>query len=441
MKKSKRKKKGILRNPKTLILLTVTVALAIVAVFLYHSQPDSIDRLQDSYLSTIDEEVIRNNVKTSFNDDYEIQNYSIYGEFLKFYQDKKISDTDDLVGKNVVLKNVETKEEISYTFSTGAENGIKLRQIPEGFYEVYVYDHFVKKRVYFENKVESDKFATMRRNEKVSYVTLEANKDLLESFGVEMNKNYCFLSVLSDIPMVNTIDVIIDPCGNTYDEQANTTDTGLSGSGIEEYSSSYEFAKKIKKQLEKHGLKVELTRKKNEKISYYGKQGRAGKGYEKNAKVFLSLGLMSDGTIERPLVKTSPYTSATLANQIAYDILQSDLEMHNNYQYRSTLTQGVTYDAFEKDDEEKETRYEELPQLRETGGKITYAGRMDSALMNSRYKFNYGMYGIYFQYANILSEDSVNYFYDNEDAYAKAIANGIVHYFDIEGDSSETTTK
>ena len=49
--------------------------------------------------------------------------------------------------------------------------------------------------------------------------------------------------------------MVIDPCGNAMNYFSNTVDVGASTSILDEPASSLEFAKKVKKELEKKGLK------------------------------------------------------------------------------------------------------------------------------------------------------------------------------------------
>ena len=55
----------------------------------------------------------------------------------------------------------------------------------------------------------------------------------LKSLGFPMNevdlnldKNYVFISVTENIPMVKNIDVMIDPCGDIYNNETNTIISG-----------------------------------------------------------------------------------------------------------------------------------------------------------------------------------------------------------------------
>ena len=96
-------------------------------------------------------------------------------------------------------------------------------------------------------------------------------------------------------------------------------------------------------------------------------------------------------------------------------------------------------DSLIQDEDLKETKFEFYPQLRESGGKSTFAGQYDSALENQRYVDSNGMYGLYFMFCNPYSSDSLNYYQNNKKLLAKTLAESITDYFDIEkGDTDET---
>ncbi len=429
-----------LHNPRTCILFVIVIALSCISVFLYVTRPTQLDKLGISYLEIMDRKAVEKNVSDKYKNTYEVNDYLIYGETMMFYAKEYNGDVDPMQGMNVLLKNVETKEEISYTFSGGVDSGIGLGSLPQGLYEVYVYDNYVKKRLYFKDEEESLNFSTMRRNETVKNIQVHASKDYLKDFGIEMDKNYVFISVVDNIPMVKTIDVLIDPGGNTYNESDNSIDYGVGNDLINEASASLELAEMLKEKLEAEGLRVELTRDAESTPGYYGKTGRAGIGYEKQAKVFISLGMFVDETQTRPIMMISPYTSGFLANEISYTLLQNGIELPD-VSAQENLNLGILYDSFRVDEEGNSTKFELYPQLRETGGKATLTGQAENSKSNQMYADYYGMNSVYFQFANLASTDSINYYLENKETIAKSIANAIVNYYDIEGETDETTAE
>lgn len=437
-RKVRRKKRKQISQTNFIILLVATIAMASVSLFLFVSRPSELDKLNTSYIDSLDKDTnMKELVKESYKKRYAIQDTSYYGETLKFYQGKEHSDTDGLMGQNVLLHNVETKEEIIFTFGNGSEDGIKTGSLKPGLYEVFVYDHFVKKRVYADKVMHLTPFETMRRHKKVYHVAFDADKDYLKDYNVEMDKNYAFLSVTETIPKVETIDVLLDPCGDIYDPDQGTVVDGIDVGKWNEQKSSYAFAQKVKKELEKYGLKVALSRKEDGTPSYYGKNGRVAKGYEKNAKAFLSLGFLQDDEQIRPMIVTSAYSSGALADRISYLMGKDGIEFSDTSQ--DEHGQGVQIDTFIQNAKFKNTKYETYPQLRESGGKSTFTGQYENSKENQRYKDNNGMYGIYFMFCNPYSKDSTKYYKAHKDQMAKSLAKAVANYFDIEkGDKNET---
>lgn len=440
-KKGRRRTKSISKRNFTL-LLVVTLAMTSIATYLFVSRPTDIDRLSQSYLDCIDSDTkLDELVKSSYANTFSLEDYTFYGESLKLYHSSDLSSVDSLEGQNVLLKNVETKDEVVYTFEDGCEDGIKTGSLKPGLYEIFVYDHFVKKRVYFTSKTHmSTPFETMRRNKKVLHVSLDADKNFLKDYKVNMDKNYAFLSVTENIPKVDTIDVLIDPCGDTYNPDLGQVTSGIEANKLTEQKEAYVFAKKVKKVLESYGLKVKLTRKEDGSPSYYGKKGRVGQGYEQNAKVFLSLGFSQDDEINRPYMVTSAYSSGSLADNVSYIMQKNGLELYDVNSSGQALNEaGVIVDSLMQDEDLKETKFEFYPQLRESGGKPTFAGQYDSALENQRYADSNGMYGLYFMFCNAYSSDSISYYQNNKKLLAKTLAESITDYFGIEkGDTDET---
>lgn len=416
------------------ILLVTTIALIVVSIFLYVTRPTDVDRINETYLDTIkDTSILSKNINTSFKQNYQVKTYTMYGESLKLYHDTALNKTDDLMGANLILVNVETQEEINYTFGSGADEGIKTNQLDPGLYEVYVYDHFVKKRVYFNKKVHMEPFETVRRNHHVKHISMDADTEYLDDYDIHLKKNYAFISVTENIPKADTVDVMIDPCGDIYDTETNQVADGLTAGDLTEQKEAYDFAKKVKTELEKYGLKVQLTRSEDGTPSYSGRNGRVGKGYEHKAKIFLSVGFSQFDTTEKPFLLVSPHTSGVLADNISYIMQKNGIKMDDT---QSTARQihedGVIFDGYNDEND----KYEVWPQLRESGGKATFAGRYTSSKENQRYKDNPGMYGIYFQFLNGEDKSSIQYYQKNKTKIVKSLAKGIAYYLDVKKEGS-----
>lgn len=419
------------KNLSTMIVGVVTIAIVVVCVFLYVSRPTEIDKLSQSYLDTVDVEKLQKKVETSFDGSYRLSDYLVYGETLSLYKDEYgTKKMDKMQGNNIVLRNVMNDAITSFTFNGKVDSGIDLGSLKEGIYELYTYDHYEKERIYFDDAFKVKTITTMRRNKKVKDITFVADKEALKEYDIHLKKNYTFIIVTKHIPKSNVYDVVIDPCGNAMNYISNTVDYGASTSILDEPTSSMEFAKKLKKELEEKGLKVKILRKENETPGYYGADGRPARGYKAKAKLYIALGASYDENVDAPYMMASPYTNSGLANTISYYMDQSGLTL---YAARTNSTQenGVLYDSFAEDEKGEVKKYELYPQLRETGGRATYTGVYGDEMRNAKYKDAYGMYGLYFSYASAMNSQSVAYFNDNTDAIAKTLVKGIVRYFEI----------
>ena len=419
------------RNLSTMIVGVVTIAIVVVCVFLYVSRPTEIDKLSQSYLDTVDVEKLQKKVETSFDGSYRLSDYLVYGETLSLYKDEYgTKKMDKMQGNNIVLRNVMNDAITSFTFNGKVDSGIDLGSLKEGVYELYTYNHYEKERIYFDKAFKAKTITTMRRNKKVKDITFIADKDALKDQEIQLTKNYAFIIVTKHIPKSNVYDVVIDPCGNAMNYSSNSVDIGASTEILDEPTTSLVLAKKVKKELEKYGLKVKILRNENETPGYYGADGRPARAYKAKAKLYLALGASQDENVYAPYMLTSPYTNSGLANTISYVMNKKGLTL---YAARTNTTQniGVLNDSFVEDGDGKVEKYEFYPQLRETGGRATYTGLYGSEMKNEGYKNSYGMYGLYFAYASATNSESVTYYKDNENALAKALVSGIIAYFEV----------
>lgn len=426
------------------IVLVLVIAAMLIGAFVYSSRPTEIDKLTENYVDTLKPSIVRENVPATFKDVYKAADSTFYGETLSMFGNAYDSDSDTMdpfMGKPLVLHNIETGKEYNFTFSGSADNAIPLGQLDEGVYEIYIYDQYTKKRVYFDKKTETEPFYTMRRNGKVKSITLEADQDLFRKYNTELDKNYAFLVVKDTIPKSNVIDVIIDPSGNLLNVWSQELETGYVSDTIKEADASLELAEKVKSELEKYGLKVIIDRDAHSTPGYYGADGRVGQGYDHQAKVFLSLSMCDLDAVSRPFFMVSPLTNASLANEMAFVMNENGIQLDYPYTSTDLLASGVVFDTQIVDNEYNVTNYTLEPALRESGGKVTFAGQYNQ-IGNAEYSDRFGMYGVIFDYANVNSQDSINYFNENKDTIARSLAQGIAAYYQLqEVNENETSGK
>ncbi len=443
-KGSKIKKKIESLTPRHWVGIVLAVAALLILVFVYCNKPNELDKITQDYIETIDTSTIRGEVERQFDNEYKAQDYLFYGETLSMFgnpYDAEQENLDPFMGKALVLRNIETGKEYNFTFFGSADGAIPLGQLDEGAYEVFIYDQYIKKRVYFDKAFTSKPLVTMRRGGKVKNITLEADKDIFRKFNVELANNYAFLVVKDTIPQSEIVDVVIDPSGNVFNELTQELEPGFASGQISEAQASYELAQKVKTELERYGLKVLISRDPDSTPSYYGENGRVGQGYEHQAKVFLNLSMCDEESVNRPFFIVSPLTNASLANEMAYIMTQNGIELDYPYTTTDLLANGVIFDTNIVDNEYNVTPFTINPAIRESGGKATYAGQYNQ-VGNGTYASHDGMYGLMFEYANIASSDSVDYYQANQDKIAKSLAQGLASYFQLkEVDSDEAASE
>ncbi|MBF0580085.1 hypothetical protein IM774_09925 [Erysipelotrichaceae bacterium RD49] len=365
---------------------------------------------------------------SSFEDNVEVKDMTIYGNSLVFYDNEFTPmETDGFFGRNVTLRNIQDGSTISTAFSGGADAGIDLQTLPQGVYEVYLSDGYKPKRAYTQEAVLEDTFITMRDNGKVKKIQIASNPYYLDRYNIQMDKPYLFVAVTQSDPLETVADVCIDPSTLAWPSDETTFEDAIDG--FSETQQAWALAEKIKANLESTGLKVIYAHQKSAPSTYVGADSSIGAGYRAQAKIFLSLSMFTQD-FARPYVLSSPFTNGKLGNEIVTCLNQNGVELENI----STLTQlnsGNGYDLFQYDETYTYTQLTQTPAIRESGGKVTTAGKADGFEANSQYTDAYGMNGVLFCFASTENAESRTYFLEHIDAIATGISQGILNYAQI----------
>lgn len=420
------------------IALCALAGISAVGVYIWQSQPDEIDRLSLTYLDSLKDKDLAASPQSSYESAAEIQDYTVYGETLGLYASPyTFEERDDLYGRNILARNLETGQEYTFTFGGGADSGIDLGSLDPGVYELYAYDEtYTPQRLYMKDKFSEDIVTTMRRSKRVNTVRLDADSDFLSRFGIPADRNYMYLTVTSSLPRVKIIDVLIDPSGLVSYLYGNGTEQGYSSDLITEDRASYELAIQIQMYLEEAGLRTQITRQDGEPAGYYGENGRIGQGYRAQAKVFLGLS-MAEGEENRPFILSSPFTVGNLSNAMVYAMANNGLQLAE-VSTLPRLNTGSGYDTLQVNEAYEQTPWSLYPQLRETGGKTTFAGTYPAAASNEMFKDSNGMYAVMLCYASTDSRESQEYFLQNREVIARSAAQGILEYFNIPDPDAQT---
>lgn len=415
---------------KTKIWITAAIGAAALIAFLAMDGPSMSEKLSLTYLDSLTANKIAYELQESYDQPVEVQDYTIYGQALNLYALPWTEDTlDPLYGKNVSLRSLETGEYVSTTFSGGADSGIDLSSLDAGVYEVFVYEGYEPRRVYMSEETHLDPFTTTRNNKSVNTINIDADADYLSRFGVESDRNYLYLTVTETLPKVRISDVVLDPSGMMILSDG-TMDEGYESDILSEKQASWSLAMKIQAILEENGVRVTLSRQENESAGYLGSDSRVARGYDSQAKLFITLS-MDASDWPRPYIVSSPYTSGFLGNQIAACMEEDGLEL-SNVSNLTRLESGNKFDDWLLTTDYQYSPWTTLPSLRETGGRVTRAGTLDLWQGNAQYADSNGMYGLVIYYASTENEDSQRYFVDHEQTMADAIAQGILKYLGTE---------
>ena len=270
-------------------------------------------------------------------------------------------------------------------------------------------------------------------------MVLDADRDILSDYDITLDRNYAFLVVTDQVPRVKTVDVVLDPGGNLYNELTGVTDTGTQYKESSESQLAMELADLVAARLEAAGLKVAYTRQGDDIAGYYGDAGRAAAGYSRQGKVFLSLVMTEDENTARPWLLTSPFVSGSLPSNMAYALRQAGIELRSVN--ATAPDEAVAYDTQQQNEDWSYNQFSMTPAIRETGGKITWAGQSGVITGNQMYQDAAGMYPVQFVFGNAENEDSMEYYLTHKEQIADGLAAGILEYYGIEPPESDSETQ
>lgn len=366
----------------------------------------------------------------SYPDTYAISDYLYYGESLDFFsEDYGPEAKNDLARKNLQLVNLCDEESLSYTLESSLDRQIDTAELEPGFYEIFVSDNQVKKRLIYDEELENNIFTTVTRDGKVKEIEVIANQNILPDGG-KLEQNYVFINVEEAEPSNEYIDVYIDPYGNIPNVNG-VIEKGNEANGISENQEMYDAAISLKSKLEAYGLRVEVSKKaRDEALSYYGKDGRMARAYEKHARYYLELGMNSSqvSSYRGMEIFHSSYASNTLASSLLYALKKNtQLPASNAYTW-SDRNEGVASASLIIGEDGLKI-YDNLPSLRESGGKATFSASMNTlAKENASFaKENVeGMMALSINPIYISNSEDVNYWKEHKELILSELAKAFV---------------
>ncbi len=428
-KKNARKKRSLFGFSKTrkykkkshkgtwLCVLSL-IGIGILGGLEFQNQLDLSTRRSSTYLDSISITDLAYKPQESYEQSIEVGDMTVYGNTLVFYaQAYDPLSRDGFYGRIAQLRNLETGTMISTTFTGGIDSGFDLQSLPQGVYEVYLSDGYTPKRAYFPQAVAPIQLFTIQDQNQIKTIQLSANTNYLGKFNIFTDKPYLYLSVTQRDPIAHYVDIILDPAGSlAFTEEPD-----------DEAQFSWALANQVKAYLETAGVRVEFSQEPQENLGYLGFPSRLEKGYQSQAKIFLTLA-MSPQAFSYPYCLSSPLSNGLLGNALVQSLRQKGIVL-SNVSTDSQLNNGNGYDNYFGF-----SSLSTLPMLRESGGKATGAGLLSGWEENEGFSQVNGMNAVVFYYASALDESSQEYYLTHQEAIAQGLAQGILEYIGLSQD-------
>lgn len=420
------KKKELKINYKIVIPLAAVLLLMVYAIVLKYSTNNNETRT----ICGFDEEQMKTALQQNYSDTYQVSDYLYYGESLDLYaQPYDLENSDELTGKTVEVVNMCTKEEYSFIMEANVDRQLTLYSLPEGYYEVFVIDNLVRKRIVYNGELEENEFMLVPRNGTQRRVELRNDPLYFNANEITIPDKYLFLDITEEA-IRNDIDVLLDPYGMNADV-TYLPDKGVEGNDILENDAMYEAAVLLKEELEKYGLRVDITKNhKEEAINAYGIDGRLNKGYKQNAKyyILMRMNVSPYENVRGMEIYHSRYAASSIEKSIMYS-LKKDLDVYaNNIISYNPDNPGIGTTAFIEGIDGRKV-YENHLFLRESGGRATGAGMYSksSQEMNASFaKDGNGMKGMEIDFGYVSNKEDAAFWKEHKEEIIQSVASSFV---------------
>ncbi|MGM9881424.1 MAG: N-acetylmuramoyl-L-alanine amidase [Bacilli bacterium] len=381
----------------------------------------------------------------------DITEYYIYGNHLNIKGNIKLSNKNyqsivlnmhGIEDKDIELKIEEESSKINFYVSETLNEGIYLDDLPRGIYYLFL-------KITYENSENPEK-------ELVKYYTLKNNTDYKETSYYTLSKYNNKIIINSDNEY-NTMALNIKENKDSKEIADITLDPGHGGmdgggtaNNYKETDFTLDICEKIKDNLEKSGLKVKLTHKKEdlssgEVLDEYNTNGRAVIPNEVMSKYTFSIHINTNNSssVNGLEIYTASDINYDLAKSLADSITSytginySTNKLYKMYDgvYTHNFTESEVTSALEKYKQKNykpynvTTKSNFLYMIRETGGFMTGAYIDDSnpekVGVNPYYNSNIGNESYLLEIAYLSNKNDLNILIDKQDKFAEAIADSI----------------
>lgn len=384
--------------------------------------------------------------KNDFKNKIDIKNkvnityYDIYGIHLNFKGNFKLDDnlSDPLFvlsnGKNEIKLNFNiSKNNNNYTFYTSKyiNDGINLEKLKKGNYYLLlkVKNNNKFKYISLKNKTKYKNltYYTVTKNNSNNKIDIKWENDLLE-FNIKQTK----------LPK-NVYDITIDPGHDGKDSgmmvckngDAVINETCKNSTLYKESDINFDISKEVKKELEKLGYKVILTRNnKNENIDTYGDMGSATVANKVKSK--FNFAIHNNSTNVPGGLSTSKGLEIYIANNTKLNfakILVKNIKTYGNTNTSNKKEYKVSDGIYQRLINNVPYYYT----TREIGGIATGAyvdGSNEKYGKNPYYNSNCTAEGYLLELSYIDNVQNLNNILSNTSGYAKGVALSIKEYLD-----------
>lgn len=374
-------------------------------------------------------------MNSHYDDTYEISDFLYYGESLNLYtKDYNPEVSDDLIGKDIELKNLCSGEITSVQIGEKIDQQIDTRNLKPGYYEVYVMMNDHKKRLTYDEVIAENSFSTIPRNEKVNTIELISDPQILQNEDAILDKNYVFIKVDEEKPNKEIIDVFIDPYGNNTDFK-DAVDMGQVYHNMSENKEVFKAALQLKSELEKAGLRVAISRDSSDEVTtLFGENGRLIKAYNAYAKYYIKLG-MNGSPLDYARgteIVYSAYASDTQAKTVLQELLANTSLTGSTMRYPDEANPGLIR-SLPVEGIDGRLLYDDYLYVREAGGKATMAGyKDDKSITNTFAKDNpYGMQALELNYIYLSNNQDLEYWKEEKELIITQSANALLKAWHI----------
>ncbi len=408
----------------------VSAVLFTVLLLWFVFRPTPSEEVKLFSIGNLSHEKTVKTLSKNYTDTYEMNDYLFYGESLNVLSHSyDVANVDEVSGKSLILKDVLSEEERAYVLGSTIDRQLLFNRLESGYYEMYVIEDLIEKRVVFHNAVQ-DSLKTIVRDGKRYEIKLIADQNYFQERNVNMNANYAFLEVKETKLEKEEYDIILDPAAYDYDF-TYLVNKGSEGHGLVEYVETYQACNMLKEKLEAYGLKVLIARGAKEDVNSYGEDGRLHRGYKASAKYYFRVSFSEDTFQSHGFdITYSAHSSEYLASQIAFHLTQMiPVERCETYG-EDGIVQSLALEG-----SDGRYVYDGDLWIRESGGKATQAGMYSENAKEGTAFFAkdnlYGMQGLNINLGYLSSAKDAQFWKEHKQEYMDALAKAIAFSLNV----------